>query len=86
MYRICTALIWFVAACWSGGDDGDYPVVPRGTSTIGASAPGTPDAGVGDAGVGDAGVGDAGVGDASGSIDAPIGLPDSAGGSIDAPL
>ena len=76
-----------VAACWSGDDGGDFPVVPGGTTTIGGRVPGPLDAASSDAVPGDAGVDDGGLGpDASGSLDAPFGLPDSAGGSLDAPL
>jgi hypothetical protein len=91
MYRICTALFLLVAACDSD-DRGEFPVAPGGSTSISGRAPGTPDAGTLDAGVGDAGLDDGGLGDAglgpdaSGSIDAPLGLPDAAGGSLDAPL
>jgi len=87
MYRMCTALIWMVAAC-SSDDRGEFPVAPGGGATaIGGRVPGTPDAGTVDAAFEDAPPADSSLGpDASGSIDAPLGLPDSAGGSIDAPV
>jgi hypothetical protein len=86
MHRICASVLWMMAACWSGDDGGDFPVVPGGTSTIGGRVPGTLDASSSDAVPGDAGVDDGGGlgSDASGSFDAPLGLPDSAGGSLDA--
>lgn len=86
MYRICTALLWMVAACDSD-DRGEFPVAPGGSTSIGGRVPGTPDAGTVDAALADAGLDEGGPGpDASGSIDAPLGLPDAVGGSIDAPV
>lgn len=87
MYRICAALFLIVAAC-DPDDRGEFPVAPGGSTSISGQAPGTtPDAGIEDAALEDAALGDGGLGpDASGSIDAPLGLPDAAGGSIDAPV
>lgn len=75
-----------MAACESD-DGGEFPVAPGGSTSIGGRLPGTLDAGIVDAALDDAGLDDGNLGpDASGSIDAPLGLPDAAGGSIDAPV